>query len=927
MTKRAVFTLVMVIALFSCPGLSRASSWQDDFNYPEGSVGKPAWRANSIGWTARDGAMAFDIVQKGFLELRQLGQGRKVAIEATVRVEGRRGDSWTIAGVAIRRDPENYWHLALIGSADGSNKFVELIESYEGRWLANLEGPTRLPRTRSKGGDYNWKYGRRYRLRIELSPDGIVGTVREMDGTLRSRLAYKFEDKTAAVKAGWPALDAACATGAFDDVEAEVSEKVQPPEEGRPEFPPYDRPGCPQIDGEKTGYFHVEKHDGAWWLIDPNGNGFYAVGTDHASYHVHWCQDLGYAPYHRNVKEKYGSEEKWARTTADRLNRWGFNAVTARHSTHLRHTHLAHTEWFGAARGFVEVSNIVPRTRWTGFPNVFSPEWPRHCDLVARKLCAGKREDPWLLGYFLDNELQWFGDLSNWRDDYGLWKETWKKPADHSAKQAWIEVAREHCSSIDEFNDAWGRDYESWSALAESTNPRHPDTDEARAMARDYVRLVAERYFKVTTEAIRRHDPNHMILGCRFAGWSPGIWDICGKYCDIVSFNDYPRLDVTRGVPADIVEEYREIHRKANAPLWITEWSFPALDSGLPCKHGAGMRVATQEQKARCYRFFQSTVFSLPFMVGSDYFMYVDEPELGISDSFPEDSNYGLVNVEDEPYETLVRTATRVNKKVCQLHRQGRLESVYEGEPGPQFTPSLPPITKPDPGTPRTITSGSLELTFSNTGCKMRYADKPLGKYVAVIHQKYPDDDWTRPDGARVTALREGQGFTVVDVTFVHENGPAPGYAAGYRLWIPKESSGWFAAQALWVENTSSESWTLADIFHYAIPAIGGDEEGDGPGSLDVPNFYIPFGSWEDPEAGLGQGVFSLTDGLKIRYWKDGDGFHSDCRRPVGKKLAPGQRYEARAFAAIHFGYRTEGRQALLDRLEQVRKEAKAHLR
>jgi hypothetical protein len=31
----------------------------------------------------------------------------------------------------------------------------------------------------------------------------------------------------------------------------------------------------------------------------------------------------------------------------------------------------------------------------------------------------------------------------------------------------------------------------------------------------------------------------------------------------------------------------------------------------------------------------------LPFLIGYDYFMWVDEPASGISTSFPEDSNYG----------------------------------------------------------------------------------------------------------------------------------------------------------------------------------------------------------------------------------------------------------------------------------------------
>ena len=66
-----------------------------------------------------------------------------------------------------------------------------------------------------------------------------------------------------------------------------------------------------------------------------------------------------------------------------------------------------------------------------------------------------------------------------------------------------------------------------------------------------------------------------------------------------------------------------EVVRK---PMIITEWSFPALDSGLPCKHGAGMRVDTQDQKAACYRIFANAMADLPFLVGYHWFMWADEP-------------------------------------------------------------------------------------------------------------------------------------------------------------------------------------------------------------------------------------------------------------------------------------------------------------
>ena len=41
----------------------------------------------------------------------------------------------------------------------------------------------------------------------------------------------------------------------------------------------------------------------------------------------------------------------------------------------------------------------------------------------------------------------------------------------------------------------------------------------------------------------------------------------------------------------------------------ITEWSFPALDAGLPCNHGAGQRVPTQRDRALAFTAFQKLLF------------------------------------------------------------------------------------------------------------------------------------------------------------------------------------------------------------------------------------------------------------------------------------------------------------------------------
>merc|ERR1711969_353345 len=43
------------------------------------------------------------------------------------------------------------------------------------------------------------------------------------------------------------------------------------------------------------------------------------------------------------------------------------------------------------------------------YPDVFSSTWARRVEAIAAREVASRRQNPWLLGYFPDNELNWGG--------------------------------------------------------------------------------------------------------------------------------------------------------------------------------------------------------------------------------------------------------------------------------------------------------------------------------------------------------------------------------------------------------------------------------------------------------------------------------------------------------------------------------------
>ena len=902
---------------------------RDAFDYADGSEGAPTWYAEGVSWEVRAGRLVADGGGKTFAMLQAAPHGRRVTVEATVTVERSKTDQWAVAGVAVRHDERNHWHLAFVKAPEekGNGHFVELQEMIDGKWLATGAPDTRLTATAHKGGDFAWQFGRPYRFRIELTRDGISGSVAELDGTVRSELAYKFDNR--AVTSGQPAVDCGGFRALFDDVVATVNDTVPAPSVAKPAVKPYTLDGFDGIRAKPTGYFHPKQIDGKWWLIDPKGRGFYMVGTDHISYHVHWCEKLGYAPYGRNMRTQYGSEAAWADVVAGQLKAWGFNTLPANHSRLLRYRSFAHIEFLAWGTLFSPIDDIVPKTTWTGVPNVFGSKWARHCDKRSRLQCAPNKNDPWLIGYFIDNELEWYGKIHR---PWGVFVEAWKKPADHSAKQAWLKCVREHVKDIETFNAHWGTKIPSFEALASDTAPGQPTCDAAKAVAHTFLRTAVERYFKIAADAIRRHAPNHLVLGCRFAGGAPDIWDIAGKYCDIVSLNTYPRIDVNGGVPASFIEYLRKCHAMCNRPMMITEWSFPALDAGLPSKHGAGMRVDTQAQKTRCFEHYQTLLFSLPFMIGSDYFMWVDEPELGISKTFPEDSNYGLTNLHGQPYKLLTAACARLNPKAYELHLAGKVRAASPRKIAPWLV--APPKGQADrPDGKLDLRVGDLRVTVEKDGhaCRLTLGDELLGHLTCLMHQRAGQDLWVRADRAKVVAVRRDRDATIADLELSYVGQDAPmtqvddktgdgerlrarphRFKAGWRLRLPTKpvKTPFIASECLWIDNTDTEPWDLVEVFHWVAPQVGGSVDGDEADGPDVPNYYLHAAGWVDRKAGLGVGVtYPPGSGYECRYWRDErGGVHSDLRYEVDQRLAPGKRYVPGAPPAFVFGYRSATR-------------------
>ena len=434
-----------------------------------------------------------------------------------------------------------------------------------------------------------------------------------------------------------------------------------PPKAVAPTFPPYD---CASfIDGvsfRASGAFRTERDaDGRWWLVDPLGRGFLSFGVQSANWQG--CYDPAhdrYAYRETNIKQ-FGTPEKWAEDTIRKYTDWGFNTLSFGCGSELdgRGVPRIRVALFGQRMCHLG----MPEEYWinaehspagSAFPNVFHPRFAEICSLVAKWMCAPYKDDPWTIGYYLDNELAWGRGKTapGVPKPFALFEVCMRKKPGHSARVAAEEWVRAH-----------------------GADPAGKVPDEVK---RGFLLEIARRYFKTTSEAVRAADPNHLVMGCRFAGLNGAgddeVWNIAGEYCDVVSFNCYPMTDIDRNTVSPNATDGRScrevfdaLYARTKKPMIIPEWAFPALDSGLPCLHGAGQRFYTQAERTQATELWMRTLLPMPYIVGWAVFRWVDQPRGGAGGN-GEDSNYGLVNEAGVPY-PCVEMFARIQKNAKAL--------------------------------------------------------------------------------------------------------------------------------------------------------------------------------------------------------------------------------------------------------------------
>ena len=432
----------------------------------------------------------------------------------------------------------------------------------------------------------------------------------------------------------------------------------------------------------KTGYFHLEKCNGRDVLVTPEGNVFFHLAVcslvpkedftlvrgreslyewlpepdgefatafvdNHAarSGGALGPEDTGVSFYLTNWIRKYGRAYElplWRTQQIERLKKWGFNSQGA----FSEPEELAGELRFPYTRR-LPIETIAP----LAYPfqsDPFDPALAKNLEERLKPLLEANASDPWLIGYFMINEPHYTQILTRLPRQNGK----------IAAKRELVRFLRErYGNDVGAFNAAWKSEVRSFDEAEEAELEIRSEQSAADMAA--FAEYFLDTYFKLVHDILRKYDSNHLLLGPRFL---PSVTRemeysvrAAGKWCDTIAVNYYGET-----IDPDYLSHLNQL---SGRPLILSEWSYGNDEQGLA---GGVVNVPDQKARGEAYRHYLEQAAALPYVVGSQYFQYLDQALTGRwhQKYNGENMNTGLVNVADRPYREFLRHVITSNYEI-----------------------------------------------------------------------------------------------------------------------------------------------------------------------------------------------------------------------------------------------------------------------
>lgn len=414
--------------------------------------------------------------------------------------------------------------------------------------------------------------------------------------------------------------------------------------------------GITTVQGEATGFFHLEKVNGRHWFIDPLGNGFFPLGISH----------LFSGDSEPTVKQLYDYDQAaWMRDWFDKYRSLGFNCAPAGATSPCRDkagfVDLEYAEDLFTENDFPFAAGVwqFPHPAELRFhyerQDVFSNYYEDLIEERAAYACGRHRDNPCLLGYYYG-----FGGFINAQ----WWVNRIFASHPHSAGRGALSdvLIEKYQGDSDAFNAVYGTNCRSLEELKSKVSIAYDDTFNSMNEAvfaeaepskkEDFKRLIeaiALRTYRVAEAAVRRHDRNHVILGMytKATSFDHDLWSKVTRHADVSSPQHVnPKLDFFR------------LYEVTGKPIWVSDQTF-----GHGCNHRSSKPGPTEGEMAELYRLIVRRVLGDPRVCGVSIcrtlYDLVTGPMVNKHHAFE-----GIYDEEGMPRDRLIATIKQENQQL-----------------------------------------------------------------------------------------------------------------------------------------------------------------------------------------------------------------------------------------------------------------------
>lgn len=391
-----------------------------------------------------------------------------------------------------------------------------------------------------------------------------------------------------------------------------------------------------------SGHFQTLERDGVWCLVDPGGYPFWSLGIDCLNLNSGTTKTPGvgkWNPRLENLQKKYG--DNWRGESVDfmhrRLHVWGVNTLGNWSSADFYQ--VGRTPYTVAVHFW---RNVIPEKGGDAskaLPDVFHPDFSMHVFDAVRKFRT-EANDPWCIGFFIDNELSFAQPVSPAAKALDA-------PEDCFTRQEFIRQLQEKYGDFAALKAAWGSDASRWADLRSTGKNSWRDLQ-------DLSEMWYRKYFGTCRDAMRELAPHKLYLGSRINHTdNKTALSICAEFADVVSINLY-----------DYTPDVLQVPNGFNAPVMIGEFHFGTItERGV---WGCGLCAAMDiEHAADLFEVYMTAAMKNPLMVGAHWFQMFDQPLTGRGDG--ENYRIGFVDGTDTPYPDMVNACRRTAEQLYLL--------------------------------------------------------------------------------------------------------------------------------------------------------------------------------------------------------------------------------------------------------------------